>query len=92
MAIGTSTLIAAGLGIAGGIGVSMLMNQDKGSDMPQSQMPQAPKAPKIEDAQAKADARLTERQKAAARSTSVKTNPLGIKDEAEVARKKLLGG
>ena len=43
------------------------------------------------DAQAKANARLTDRKRAAARSTSVKTNPLGIKNEAEVARKKLLG-
>jgi len=55
-------------------------------------MPQAPAAPKMEDASDKARLRAEERKRAMARSKSVVSNPLGIQDEANVARKKLLGG
>ena len=93
MALATSILVATGLGIAAGVGGMMLLSGDK--DKPQTptmQMPTAPKAPKQADQAKLAQQSALARQKAAARSQSVKTNPLGIKDEATVARKKLLGG
>ena len=91
-AAATATGVAVTAGAAGiGTAIYGMMQQPKGPDMPKSDI-KAPEAPKMEDAQAKAKARADEQRRAAARSKSVKTNPLGIKDEAQVARKKLLGG
>lgn len=96
MAVATSTLlIAAGAGLAAGaagLGVGAMMSKDKGSSSAPMQMPQAPAAPTIEAASDKAQMRADERKRMIARSKSVVSNPLGLQDEAEVARKKLLGG
>lgn len=81
----TAGVAAAGFGLAG------MFQQPKSPDMPKSDL-KAPTAPKMEDAAAKAQKQAEDQRRAAARSKSVQTNPLGIKDEAEVARKKLLGG
>ena len=92
---GTMLAVGTGLALAGagvGIGASALFGgKNKSSDMA-AQMPATPAVPKIEDASAKANAMAEERRRAMARSKSVQTNPLGINDEAAVARKKLLGG
>jgi len=106
-ALGASTAIAAGSTIsaamATGIGVTALagagtaayfMSQGGKDDKysGQVQMPNAPEAPKMSDAQGLANQRLIDKKRAMARSESVMTNPLGIKDEATVVRKTLLGG
>lgn len=95
MAVATSTLlIAAGAGLAAGaagIGVGAMMGKDKSASSG-FQMPQAPQAPTLEAASDKAQMRADERKRAIARSKSVVSNPLGVQDEATVARKKLLGG
>lgn len=85
--------VGAGVVAAGAAGTMMMMNQggDTGSQQ-QAQMPQAPEAPKMADASKLAKDSAMDRMRAASRSKSVMTNPLGVKDEAEVARKKLLGG
>jgi len=77
---------------AAGVGYSVFnqLNQPKPTSSA-AQMPAAPAVPDMKDATAVAKQQAMERQKAAARSDSVMTNPLGIKDEAEVVRKKLLG-
>jgi hypothetical protein len=92
-----SSATALGLGVAAGagaIGYSAFnaMNQPKIENQSASQMPNAPEAPKISDAAAAAAGRLEDKKRAMARSESVMTNPLGVKDEATVARKTLLGG
>lgn len=95
MAVATSTmLVAAGIGLAAGaagMGIGSMMSKDKGAGGG-FQMPAAPQAPKLEDAADKAQLRADERKRAIARSKSVVSNPLGLQDEANVARKKLLGG
>lgn len=85
---------AAGAGAAYGIGATALAGGMGGgkSSMPSIQMPGMPSAPKIEDASKNAKLRADERKRAMARSDSIMTNPLGLKDEANVVRKKLLGG
>lgn len=90
---GASAAATIGAGITAGVGATAfsMMNQPKQSQQQQAQMPSAPEAPKMADASKIAQQQATDRQRAAARSESVKTNPLGIKDEAEVVRKKLLG-
>jgi hypothetical protein len=107
-AIGTAlgatagTAFATGLGataIAGSVGYSIYSGAQASADAKKAegqmaQMPTAPApvAPKQEDA-AQAAAAITENKKRAiAANESVFTNPLGLKDEADVARKKLLGG
>ena len=81
--------------VAGAAGAGYLASKAMSPKMPSGQgmqMPQAPAAPKMEDASDKARLRAEERKRAMARSKSVVSNPLGIQDEANVARKKLLGG
>ena len=98
-----SAATAVGVGAtalaAGTVGYSMYSSDQQmkaaksaASARDQAQMPAAPVAPKIDDAAAIAQQKLSERQRSAARNESVMTNPLGLKDEATVARKKLLGG
>ena len=93
-----SAATAVGLGAtalagAAGYGAYSMMSGGKKPDQQQQfQMPATPAAPKMSDASKLAQQQAMDRRRAAARSDSVKTNPLGIKDEAEVARKKLLGG
>jgi uncharacterized membrane protein YebE (DUF533 family) len=92
-----SSATALGLGVtagAGAVGYSVFnaMNQPKPEQQMASQMPSAPSAPKQSDAAALAADRLEDKKRAMARSQSVMTNPLGVKDEATVARKTLLGG
>lgn len=95
MAVATSTLLlAGGLALAaGGIGAGLgaMASKDKGSSGG-FQMPQAPAAPSIDAASDKAQLRADERKRQIARSKTVVSNPLGLADEATVARKKLLGG
>uniref|UniRef100_A0A6M3L2Q7 Uncharacterized protein n=1 Tax=viral metagenome TaxID=1070528 RepID=A0A6M3L2Q7_9ZZZZ len=106
-ALGASTTVAAGATVsaafttgvvataaAGAVGYSVFnaMNQPKQKDMGQVQMPAAPSAPKQSDAAALAAQKLQDKKRAMAGSESIMTNPLGLKDEATVARKKLLGG
>ena len=80
-------------GIAGaGFAAASLFNKPKKTDMPKFDTPKAPEAPTQKDAAAAANKRLQDKKRAMARSKSVKTNPLGLKDEADVARKRLLGG
>ena len=88
---------AVGVGVTAGVGavgysVFNAMNQPKQTGMPQSQMPAAPVAPKQSDAAALAAQKLQDKKRAMAGSESIMTNPLGLKDEATVVRKKLLGG
>lgn len=92
----TGTMLAVGTGLAlagagAGIGAAALFG-GKPKGQSQAQMPASPAVPKLEDASAKANLAAEERRRAMARSKSVNTNPLGIQDEANVARKKLLGG
>jgi len=90
---GTMLAVGAGLGLAGaaaGMGLGAMMSKDKGTG--QMQMPQAPAVPKMEDASKMAQLRADERKRAMARSKSVVSNPLGVQDQAQVARKTLLGG
>jgi len=99
-ALGASGAAATWLGVgataavaAAGYGAATMMSQPKSTGAKQlTQMPQAPSAPKQDDASKKAALTLEQKKRNMARSKSVQTNPLGIKDEAEVARKKLLGG
>jgi len=80
----TSVAIAA-LG-AGALAYSAI---NQGSRKPVT--PQMPKAPKVEDAEAKAVETANVRRRAASRSQSIMTSPLGIGQEADVARRTLLG-
>jgi hypothetical protein len=93
---GTAGLIgAAGAGLAYGVGATAIATKGfkgGGGSGPGFQMPQMPAAPKLEDASKKAQLRAEERKRQMARSKSVMTNPLGLKDEAATVRKKLLGG
>lgn len=98
-ALGATGIAATGLGMGvtagvGAVGYSVfnMLNKPKSENQMQSQMPTSPKAPTQEDAAAAAQAKLTEKKRAMARNESVYTNPLGLKDEAEVVRKTLLGG
>ena len=86
-----ATTAIAGAGVAGGMMLGGMGNKQK--QIGGAQQAQMPNAPKIEDASKKAQLAADERKRAMARSKSVQTNPLGLKeDEANVARKKLLGG
>jgi len=92
---GGAAALGTGLAVAGAAayGVTSLATSG-GSKQKQltNQMPNAPQAPKLEDASKQAQLRAEDRKRNMARSKSVMTNPLGLKDEANVARKKLLGG
>jgi hypothetical protein len=71
------------------------MRQAKAAQSSMSaQMPTspAPVVPTQADASKIAAAKATEMRRNIARNETVYTNPLGVKDEAEVARKTLLGG
>jgi len=84
-----TTAIVAGAGTA-----AYMMSQggdDKGTDG-MAQMPNAPEAPKMADAQKLAAQRMTDKKRAMAANETIKTNPLGLAEEATVVRKKLLGG
>jgi len=76
--------------VAGAVGAPiassvMAMTADK------PQTPQMPELPKVEDAAKQAKARQTQKRADIARSKSVFTNPLGITEQAETARRSLLG-
>lgn len=96
-----SAATAVGVGVsamaAGAVATSMYSsNQQKkayrdAGNMTMPSSPTAPVAPVKADAEKIAQAKTKEKRRAIARNASVRTNPLGIKDEAEVARKKLLG-
>ena len=79
--------------VAGAVGAPiassvMAMTADK----PQTpQTPQMPELPKVEDAAKQAKARQTQKRADIARSKSVFTNPLGITEQANTARRSLLG-
>jgi len=90
-----SAATAVGLGVsalAAGGTMAYMASQGGNKQIGQTQMPAAPKAPKMEDQAKLAQQKAMDKKRSAARSESVKTNPLGIKDEATVAKKKLLGG
>jgi hypothetical protein len=85
MAFGTMAAIALALGAAGaGYSISQ---STKSSPKPQA----LPQAPKLEDSQKAALEDVARKRKAAARSKSIYTNPLGISGEASTAKKMLLG-
>ena len=86
--------IIAGTAAAGVAGGMLLSGSGKQSSSGGMQMPEMPSAPKMQDASKNAKLAADERRRAAARSDSVQTNPLGLRDEdkAQVARKRLLGG
>jgi len=76
--------------VAGAVGAPiassvMAMTADK------PQTPQMPELPKVEDAAKQAKARQTQKRADIARSKSVFTNPLGITEQANTARRSLLG-
>jgi hypothetical protein len=80
-----TTAIAAGAGVGAAAASGAFNKPDKS---PSVSMPQAPK---VGDAQAKAETMALKRRQASARTQSVQTSPLGIAGEAEVTKKKLLG-
>lgn len=97
MAWATSTVLAvAGAGLLGagaGVGLTSLMSgnkQESGSSA--FEMPAAPAAPTMDNASEAARLKAEERRRSIARSKSVSSNPLGLQNEAEVSKKKLLGG
>jgi len=99
-----SAAFATGLGataLAGGaVGYSMysadqqMREIKKAASANQAQMPAspAPVVPTQDNAAKAAAAKLENKKRAIAANDTVFTNPLGLKDEAEVARKTLLGG
>lgn len=98
-----SAAFATGLGataLAGGaIGYSMYSADQQeraakaAASQSMAQMPaSAPAVPTQSDAAKNAALKLQDKKRAMAANESVFTNPLGLKDEATVARKKLLGG
>jgi len=91
-ALGTGLAATAAVGAAGWGAAALMSGGSKDSKQLENQMPQGPTAPTQDDAAAKASLIQDEKRKNMARSTSVKTNPLGLKEEATVVRKKLLGG
>lgn len=104
-ALGASAATAFGTGlgvsaIAGGaIGYSMYSAEAQKAELRkaqgtnQAQMPAspAPIVPTQDDAAKAAAMKLQDKKRAIAANESVFTNPLGLKDEADVARKTLLG-
>lgn len=104
-ALGASTAAAFGTGLAvtagaGAVGYSLYSadqaskqaKKDASQGMAQMPTTPAPVAPTMADASAAAQAKTMEKRRAMAANDTVYTNPLGLKDEAEVARKTLLGG
>ena len=92
---GTMLAVGAGLALAGagaGIGISALSSSGKKQDSGGFQMPQAPAPPSFDASSEKARLAAEDRRRAMARSKSVNTNPLGIAEDATVAKTKLLGG
>lgn len=97
-----SAAMATGIGVsamaAGAVGYSMYSNDQQmkaakraADARNQAQMPTTPQAPAQVDAAKIAQEKVADKRRAAARVTSVQTNPLGVRDEAQVVRKKLLG-
>lgn len=74
------TLGALGLGMS-----AYSMNKNKPKDIP------APTPPKDTDAEDMAKADVKRKRALANRSQSIFTSPLGISDQANVAKKRLLG-
>jgi len=104
-ALGATAASATAVGIgastiaAGSVGYSMYSANQQAKALKSAasardgaSMPTAPVKPDTKDSAAIAQQSATDKSRAMARSKSVMTNPLGIKDEATVARKKLLGG
>jgi hypothetical protein len=105
-ALGATSAAAftTGLGataLAGGaIGYSMYSAEAQKAELKKAQgagmaqMPQspAPVAPTMDDAAKAAAMKLEDKKRALAANETVYTNPLGLKDEAAVVRKTLLGG
>lgn len=104
-ALGASAATAFGTGLAvtagaGAVGYSLYSadqaskSAKKSQEANMAQMPTtpAPVAPTMADASKAASLRLEDQKRALARNETIFTNPLGLKDEAEVARKTLLGG
>lgn len=88
MAFSTSAMVAAaavGSLAAAGASIYSSMQQPSKPDV------SMPKPPKQEDAQKKAELAARKRQKAISQNKSIYTTPLGVEDEADIARKTLLG-
>lgn len=85
MAISTTSALLIGLGAAGGYAASRVGSR---SEMPSAPSP-LPKAPAVEDSQAKAEEATRKRRVAS--TQSIYTNPLGIVGQANVIRKTLTG-
>jgi hypothetical protein len=99
----TSAAFATGVGVTALAGAAagysmyssdqqMKMGKMAASQRDALQMPKAPMAPSFQDAAKIAQQQAEDKRRSMARSTSVMTNPLGIKDEAEIVKKKVLGG
>lgn len=90
--MGIMTAFTVGMGAAAiGYSVFSMLNQKKPKEQ-SFEMPKAPDAPKPADAAKVAQERMAARKRAAARTPTVRTSPLGLRDEAEIVKKKLLGG
>jgi len=89
-ATATGVGVTAAVAGAGYAAASMMSQGDKDSGY-DFQMPSTPKAPEKKDAAAIAQKKQSKLRAAAARNTTVMTNPLGVEEEAKEVRKKLLG-
>ena len=92
--VGTTAIVA---GAAVGYGMyssdqQMKARKAAASAKEKAQMPKGPVKPEQKDSAKIAQAQATDKRRAMARNQSVKTSPLGLKDEAKIARKKVLGG
>lgn len=104
-ALGASAATAFGTGLAvtagaGAVGYSLYSADQsakaakKAQESNMAPMPTspAPVAPTMADASKAASLKLEDQKRALARNETTFTNPLGLKDEADVVRKTLLGG
>lgn len=90
--VGITSAFAAGLGASAiaGAGAWALTRDGKKSGSQRAGV-NMPKSPTMTAAAERANTVAAERKKASARTKSVRTSPLGIAGEAEVAKKTLLG-
>lgn len=91
-ALGATAAGAFGTGLlATGVAGTAAYSISQSGQKPKSPGVQMPASPKIGAAADKANIAAAKRQRASQRTKSVRTSPLGIGGEAEVAKKTLLG-
>jgi hypothetical protein len=87
MAIGTTALIMAAMGVAGGMAASkMSSGGNKSQAVAPTPLPQAPSP----EASSDSAVEIAKRKRAGMSQTTF-TSPLGIGDQAQIAKKTLLG-